>query len=177
MHSFRTEAIIIKRRNFGEADRILTAITKSSGKIKIIAKGVRKISSKRSPHVELLNLSILNLHPGKMMILTEAETIYHHSGLKADLQKSGFAFYVCELIDGLVPENQENPQVYNLLKNILLRLEATSNERLLINEFEQELLTLLGFWPKERAFLESPDEFIENLMEKKIKTKKIFNNI
>lgn len=175
MHSFRTEAIIIKRKNFGEADRILTAITKSSGKIKIIAKGVRKISSKRSPHVELLNLSILNLHPGKMMILTEAETIYHHSGLKTDLNRSGMAFYICELVDGLVPENQENPQVYSLLKNTLLNLENTNNQRLVINKFEQDLLTLLGFWPRERIFLENPDQFIENIMEKKIKTKKIFN--
>lgn len=175
MHSFRTEAIIIKRKNFGEADRILTVFTKNHGKIKIIAKGVRKISSRRSPHVELLNLSILNLYPGKMMILTEAETLYHHSGLKNDLQKSGFAFYICELVDGLLPENQENFQVYNLIKNTLFNLENTNNGRLLISKFEQELLTLLGFWPKERMFLENQDSFIENIMEKKIKTKKIFN--
>lgn len=175
MHSFKTEAIIIKRRNFGEADRILTVITRNHGKIKVIAKGVRKISSKRSAHIEPLNLSILNLHQGKMMILTEAETLYHHENLKNDLQKAGFAFYICELVDGLLPENQENPQVFNLLKDTLIKLEVTKNDRLVLSKFEQDLLTILGFWPKERAFLEDSDKFIEEIMEKKIKTKKIFN--
>lgn len=175
MHSLRTEAIIIKRKNFGEADRILTAITKGSGKIKIIAKGVRKISSKRSPHVELLNLSVLNLHLGKMMILTEAETLYHHAGLKNDLSRSGAAFYLCELVDGLIPENQENFQVFNLLKNTLLQLEVSNDPRLVVSSFERDLLTILGFWPKEQAFLENSDKFIEGIMEKKIKTKRIFD--
>lgn len=175
MHSFKTEAIIIKRRNFGEADRIITAVTKNYGKIKIIAKGVRKISSKRSPHIELLNLSILNIHVGRMMILTEAEAVYHHIILKKDLQKSGPAFFICELIDGLLPENQENLEVYNLIKKTLIDLENADNERLLINKFEQDILSLLGYWPKENALLKNPDEFIESIMEKKIKTKKIFN--
>ena len=177
MHSFRTEAIVIKRRNFGEADRILTVVTPHHGKVKIKAPGVRKISSKRSSHIELLNHSVLNLHSGKMLILTEAETLHHYSGLKNDLHKSGLSFYVCELLDGLLPENQENIAVFNLLKKILGDLEAKDNHRLIINKFEQELLTLLGFWPKERVFLENPDQFIENLMEKKFKTKTILHRL
>ncbi len=175
MHSFRVEGIIIKRKNYGEADRIITVVTPHHGKIKIIAKGVRKISSKRSPHVELLNLSILSLASGKMLILTEAETLYHHLGLKKDLQRSGLAFYICELIDGLLPEHQENLAVYNLLKQTLRDLESEGNHRAVINKFEQDLLTLLGFWPRERMFLENPEEFIEGIMERKIKTKKILN--
>src|SRR3989304_6032467 len=105
MRSDKTEGIIIKRKNFGEADRMLTVLTPRHGKIKIIAKGVRKISSRRSSHVELLNLSILTLHEGKILILTEAETLNHFQDLKDNLKKSGLAFYLCELVDGLLPEN------------------------------------------------------------------------
>ena len=170
MHSFRTEGIIIKRKNYGEADRILTVFTRHQGKVKVLAKGVRKISSRRAPHVELLNLSILNLHQGKMLILTEAETLNHFSSLKDDLGRSGYAFYVCELIDGLLPEHQQNREAFSLL-------ETEKDCRLLIQKFEQELLGLLGFWPKDRLYLEDSDAFIENIMERKIKTKRILPNI
>ncbi|MBI2621952.1 MAG: DNA repair protein RecO [Candidatus Levybacteria bacterium] len=177
MGSYKVEGIIIKRKNFGETDRILTVFTKKEGKIKILAKGVRKINSRRAPHVELLNLSILNLHEGKMLILTEAETRSHYSSLKNDLKKAGFAFYVCELVDGLVPEHQENRAVYNLLEQTLYDLEIIRDPRPLIKRFEQEILILLGFWSRERMFLEEGDRFIEDLMEKKIKTKRIFPDL
>ena len=60
--AYKTEAIIIKRRNFGEADRILTILTKNYGKIQVRAPGVRKITSRRSSHIELLNFSSLTLY-------------------------------------------------------------------------------------------------------------------
>ncbi|MBI4096902.1 MAG: DNA repair protein RecO, partial [Candidatus Levybacteria bacterium] len=54
MRTFRTEGIIIKRKNFGEADRILTVFTKEYGKLQVKAKGIRRIPSRRSAHVELV---------------------------------------------------------------------------------------------------------------------------
>jgi DNA repair protein RecO (recombination protein O) len=173
MHSYKLEGIIIKRKNFGEADRILTVFTKNRGKISIVAKGVRKISSRRGAHVELLNQSIIGIYEGKMPILTEAEAINHYSGLKNDLKKAGYAFYICELVDGLLAEHQENRAIYSLLEQTLYDLEIIKNPRPLIKRFEEEMLILLGFWPRERVFLEDTDSFIENIMEKKIKTKRI----
>lgn len=174
MRSYRVEGIILKRKDFGETDRILTVFAKHRGKIKIVAKGVRKISSRRAPHVELLNQSILTVHEGKLPILTEAETINHFSGLKNDLKKAGYAFYICELVDGLNPLHQENRSVFSLLERTLYDLEIIQDPRPLIKRFEQEILILLGFWPRERMFLEDSDRFIEGIMEKKIKTKRIF---
>lgn len=173
MRSYKTEGIIIKRKNFGEADRILTVFTKNQGKIKIVAKGVRKISSRRSSHIELLNQSILTIHDGKIPILTEAETIKHYSILKNDLKKCGFAFYICELIDGLLAEHQENRAVFNLTQDVLVRLQTETNPKNLISKFEGDLLTSLGFWPKERLFIEDTDQFIEDIIERKIKSKRI----
>lgn len=176
MPILKTEAIVIKRKNFGEADKIITVFTKNKGKIQIIAKGIRKINSKRSPHVELLNLSLIAYHDGKLPVLTEASSLKHYEGLKDNLQKAGHAFYICELVDGLIPLHQENRAVYNLLLQTLFELEKTSDPKPLIRKFEQEILILLGFWAKERMFLEEPVEFIEGLMERKIKSKKIFSH-
>ena len=167
MRVFKTEGIIIKRKNYGEADRILTVFTRHHGKVKVMAKGVRKIFSRRSSHVELLNLTVLNLHIGKMLILTEAETLNHFPLLKNNLKKSGLAFYVCELVDGLTAENQENRAVFSLLSQTLSELEEREDDRLIISKFEQQILEILGFWPKDRLFLEDSDGFIEDIMERK----------
>lgn len=176
MNSYRIEAIVIKRRNYQEADRILTVFSKQKGKIQVLAKGVRKITSRRSSHVELLNLCVIGVHEGKMPVLTEAESLNHYPSLKNDLRKAGYAFYVCELIDGMLAEHQENRAVFGLLEATLLELEIVKDPRPLIKRFEQELLILLGFWPKERMFLEDSDSFIESIMERKIKTKKILKH-
>jgi len=123
MRNFRTEGIVIKRRNFNEADRILTVMTRDYGKIQIKAAGVRKITSRRSAHIELLNHTILHLYKGNTFsILTEAKMLDDFSEIKENFDKVGLAYHVCELIDGLCPENQENRNVYFLLQRTLQKL-------------------------------------------------------
>ncbi len=120
MRNFRTEGIIIKRRNFGEADRILTVMTRDYGKLQIKAAGVRKITSRRSAHIELLNHTILHLYKGHTFsILTEATVVNDFAPVKAHFDKVGFAYHLCELVDGLCPENQENRNVFFLLQKTL----------------------------------------------------------
>ena len=177
MRSYRVQGIVIKRKDFGEADRILTVFTRHQGKVKIIAKGVRKINSRRSAHIELLNNCVLTLHDGRMPILTEAETTYHYSSLKNDLRRAGFAFYVCELVDGLLAEHQESRSTFDLVDSVLRKLESDENPKMLIKNFEQEILTNLGFWPKTQIMIEDSDAFIEDIIERKIKTKRILNLI
>lgn len=179
MRHYRTEGVIIRRRNFGEADRILTIFTKKSGKIKIKAPGVRKISSRRSSHVELLNLSLLTLYKGRNLpILIEAQSLENFSLLKEDLIKIGFAYHICELIEGLCPENQENRSVFYLLTNTLERLAKEDNKNIayVIHEFEIKLLTILGFWHHGRSLNNiNIQSLIENILERKLKSKKIFS--
>jgi len=123
MRSFRTEGIIIKRRDFGEADRILTVMTRDYGKLKIKATGVRKITSRRAAHIELLNHTILHLYRGKTFaVLTEAKMLDDFSAVKENFDKVGLAYHLCELIDGLCPENQENGRVFDLLQKALHEL-------------------------------------------------------
>lgn len=176
MRNIRTQGIVIKRQNTGEADKILTVFTREQGKIKIKATGIRKITSRRSPHVELLNLANLSLYKGThMSILTEAQVIDSFSDLKKNLTRVSVAYHMCELIDGLTAENQENIQVFYLLQNTLSRLCTEMKLRLLVNEFEVELLQILGFWYPQRDLATlSTQDYIEDLLERKLKTKQIF---
>ena len=183
MRTHKTEGIIIKRRNYGEADRILTVFTKYNGKIQVKATGIRRIPSRRSAHVELLNYSVLNLYKGNNMpILTEAQVINNFSEIKDDFQKIGEAYHLCELIDGLCPENQENTKVFYLLKNIFKNLSDEIYENIqvskIIREFELELLTTLGYLSLDKAEMlidnVNTQSFIENILERKLKSRNIF---
>lgn len=175
MRSFKTEGIVIKRRNMGEADRILTVFTKDHGKLQIKAKGVRKISSKRSSHIELLNFAELSLHKGHVMsILTEVQTIESFSEIKTDLKKVGIAYHICELIDGLCPENQESGEIFLLLKNILTTLSREDDVSKPVYTFQLELLAQLGYWSGDRSDKDFKTlTFIESILERKLKTRQI----
>ncbi len=175
MRTFRTEGIIIKRRNTGEADRILTVLSKNYGKIQVKAPGVRKITSRRSAHIELLNLSVLSLYRSSrspLPILTEAQSLEDFQSIKKKLKKVGFAYYICELVNNFCPENQENKKVFFLLKDVLTKLENSSNAEHVVDNFEKEFLRLLGFIPKS-FLLEDRQVFIENILEKRLKTKEM----
>lgn len=176
LRTFKEVGIILKRRNSGEADRILTVLTESNGKIKVKAPSVRKILSRRSSHVELLNLVVLTLYRKSLPslpILTEADSIERFSAIKKDLSRIGFAYYMCELVSSLCPLNQENREVFFLLRDTLFSLRK-GNYNSLILYFEKRLLSSLGFW-KEANLLESQNskEVIEGLLERKLTTVRV----
>jgi recombinational DNA repair protein (RecF pathway) len=146
MPTTTTEGIIIKRRNYGEADRILTVLTPYKGKISITAKGVRRITSRRAGNVEVLNKVRLHIFEGKgLSVLTEAESIETFSKIKSDLVLSSYGSHLIELIDRLIPDNQLNPNAYNLLATTLTLLEVNPRQ-IWIRSFEIKLLAELGFW-------------------------------
>lgn len=145
MKAFKTEGIILKRKNFGEADRILTVFTLNRGKISIIAKGVRRITSRRAGNVELLNRVSMFLYPGKnFLILTEAESLDTFPKLKEDLTLSTYAYHIIELVDKLTAENQQNRILYGYFLEVLKKLEKNPRQ-ILVRAFEVKILSLMGF--------------------------------
>lgn len=146
MPVFNTEGIIVRRSNFGEADRILTIITPYKGKIKVVAKGVRRITSRRGGNVELLNKVRLHIFQNKgMPILTEAESIETFPKIKNDLTFSTYGSHIVELAERFLPEDQPNPSAFNLLATVLHLLE-TNPRQIFIRAYEIKLLTTLGYW-------------------------------
>lgn len=145
MQGIKVEGIVLKRRNLGEADRILTVFSMQRGKISVLAKGVRRITSRRAGNVELLNRSVMFLHPTKnFLILTEASVLDTYQRLKEDLTLSTYAFHIIELVDKLTAENQENRILYEHLVNVLERLSKNPRQ-ILVRTFEAKILADLGF--------------------------------
>lgn len=146
MPSTTTEGLILKRKNFGEADRVVTILTSRFGKISVIAKGVRRITSRRAGNIEVLNRVRLHLFKStRNFNLQEAEGIEVFATLKENLTLATTAFHIIELIDRLVPEDQINPQVYELTVSILQILEKNPRQ-IFVRSFEVKLLSSLGFW-------------------------------
>lgn len=146
MAVFTTEGIIVKRSNFGEADRLLTIITPYKGKIKVVAKGVRRITSRRGGNVELLNKVKLQIFQGKgLAILTEAQSLETFPKIKGDLTLLSYASHLVEVTERLLPEEQSNPAAYNLLATALHLLEQNPRQ-VFIRAFEVKILSVLGFW-------------------------------
>lgn len=175
MRTTRAIGIILKRRNVGEADRILTVYTKEEGKITIKAKGVRKISSKRASHIEPLNKAVLSLYKtGGTPILTEIDTLVSYESIKTNLSRVALAYHICELVDSLCPEGQENKEVFAMLENMLESLGSQQRLGSAIHAFEVDLLRNLGYISgNEDLSGAKASQFIEELLEKKLKTRQI----
>lgn len=162
---------VIRRVNLGEADRFVTIFTQNNGKIEVLAKGVRKITSKRSSHIELLNLvRFHSVKTSKNFILTETELVDSYEGRKIDLKQCEIAFFVCELIDNLCPHGQVNSELFfEVVK--FLRSGAHDDDSLLA--FETQVLSILGYWNVEKKFSNEGESrlFIESLIERKMKSR------
>ena len=145
--AYRTRAVILRRRNYGDADRILTVFTPSFGKRFFIAKGTRKTASRKAGHLELFNHANLLLAQARTWdIITESVTVESFLGLRADLDSISQAAYICELVDAFSGEDDENRPLWDLLLFSLRELDAkTKDGALLLRWFELKLLALMGF--------------------------------
>jgi DNA repair protein RecO (recombination protein O) len=146
---YQTEAIVIKRTKLGEADRILTLYTPGYGKVRAVAKGSRRTTSKLGGHVELLTHSTLLLASGRNLdIITQAQTINSFMPLKEDLQLMSCGLYISELIDAFTEEDEESQQVFMLLRDTLDQLSQGLKSDTVLRYFEIHLLELTGYRPQ-----------------------------
>ena len=139
----------------GEADRILTLYTSDSGKIRAVARGVRRTKSRLGGHLELLNRVSVALGRGRDLdVVSEAQAIQTYRLLRDDLQRLSKAIYVAELVDTFSVERSSSYTVYELLAETLGHLEETANPDLLLRHFEMRLLDLSGYRPELHSCVE-----------------------
>lgn len=139
---------MIKRRVFGEADRILTILTPGQGKIEAIAKGSRKLSSKLGGHIELYYVVDLILAEGRTWhIVTSAETVQDFPLLRQSLETVKQASHVAHLVARLLPEGEPHPEVYALLEAALGAIRPGCSP-LVLRQFEWQLLGATGSKPQ-----------------------------
>lgn len=177
--SYKTEAIVIKRTDFAEADKIITVFSKHYGKIRFLAKGIRKISSRRAAALEPFNQVILFLAKGRNLdIVTEAKILNSFAQLRNNLKKVGLAFHFCELVDRLCAEEEPNPKVFALLKQSLAKL-MIAEQNLADREIEYgiNLLKLSGFGLPKKLGKVDLDNYFEEITEKKMSSKNLLKKI
>lgn len=148
MAIFKDKGIIIKQRNFGEADRILTIITNYHGRIEAIAKGIKKPTSRKGGNVSLLCHTKFSFAQGKNLdIITEAELIDDFDYLKSNLENINNIFYILEITEKTSQEKEEVAKIYLNLLSLLKTLSKKNYNRLSILAYILQLINLTGHCP------------------------------
>ena len=152
MPTYRTDAIIIGRTDYGEADRILRIITPTEGKQAAIAKGTRRLKSRSGGHLELFGEVSLMLVPGRNMeVVASASVTWYPHDLAGDFDRLGLAFMAATMIDRLMEENHPQPEIYYCLSEALHALNDGAGGVYFELWFKLRLVRLLGYQPELRV--------------------------
>lgn len=145
---YRTDAIVLSRRDWREADRLVTLLSPVVGKQRVVAPGARKPQTRKSGHLELFTRGHYVLAKGRTFdIITQAETVDYFPQLHASMEIVGQAALAAELVDRFLVEGEENALLYELLLKTLARLDAGEPAPLVMRYFELHMLALVGYQP------------------------------
>jgi len=148
MGIYKAEAIVLRTRKYSEADQLVTLYSRQRGKISAIAKGVRKLKSRRRGGVQPFTHGAFVLYEGRSLDhITQGDVVNAFPLLLADLERLSYAAYITELVDSLVEEGQRNEKVFLLLLTTLHLMEIEDPE-ILTRVFELRLASFLGYRPE-----------------------------
>jgi len=170
-HSFKTEAIVLKRTNTGETDRVLTLLSKDRGKIVCIAKGIRKLKSSNRAILEPGNLAQVFLIETKSMpILTQSKLLKEADSIRKSLVGISQLTQILEIFDRLFVEDYIEEDTSQLAFAIYQELLSNTKNNSKIKSLLQELIRNLGYQDiKETAHLNILD-YVAEITEKKMKS-------
>jgi DNA repair protein RecO (recombination protein O) len=147
MGLYRDQGVVLRTYRLGEADRIVVLLTEGHGKVRAVAKGVRKTKSRFGSRLEpISHLSALFYEGRELDIVSQAETLDHFKAIREDLDRLSRATSMLEAVDQLAQEREANPRLYQMLVNGLRSL-AAHNAALIVGAFYWKLLALEGFRP------------------------------
>lgn len=147
--TYRAEAIVLKTIDFGETDRILTLLTRHFGKVSVVAKGIRKPTSRLAGHAEPLTHATYSLARGRNLdVLTGAESRALYRELREDLHGIAAGWYVAELADRFSVERSPSAPLFDLVESALRHLSAGHPPALVCRWFDLQLLDRTGFRPE-----------------------------
>jgi DNA repair protein RecO (recombination protein O) len=146
---YRAEALVLRRSNFGEADRLLTLLTREQGKVRAIAKGARRPTSRHSGNLELfVHAQVLLARGRELDIVTQSELLHPFRRLREDLLAASHAYYLAELADGLLVQADVARRPFALLLSGFQALDSGVDPTLLAAQFLLQLLDALGYRPE-----------------------------
>jgi DNA repair protein RecO (recombination protein O) len=144
---YRDQGIVLRTWKLGEADRIVNLMTRTRGKVRAVAKGVRRTKSRFGARLEPTSHIAMLLYEGRELdVVTQAESIDHFGPLRDDLGRLARASAMLEAVDQVAQERQANTALYTLLLGALRTL-AASDAPLVVPGFFLKLLDLEGVRP------------------------------
>ena len=147
--TYRAEAIVLRTVDLGEADRILVLFTRHFGKVHVVAKGIRRATSRMAGHAEPLTHATYQLARGRdLEVLTGAEARAIYPALREDLSRIAAGWYCAELIDRFTVEHVPAAPLFDLLETALRHLNAGFAAPLVCRWFDLHLLDRSGFRPE-----------------------------
>ena len=167
--TIKTEAIVLRKKSLLNQDKIITLFTKELGKVVAFAKGIKKITSRRLPHVQTANLINTVLYKkDSRFYLQETNLISGFSQIKKNPHKIQSLYLFLFVVERLLPENQIETAVYRLVMNFLIELAKTdSQDDSLLTEYLNKILKLLGYAKEDKTF-EELKKTIEELIHEKM---------
>src|ERR1035437_3613276 len=143
-----TDAIVLSRFDYGEADRIMTLFTPAHGKLKAIAKGVRRPTSRIGGALEPMAELKVALARGRTFdVVTQVEVTHAWLRLRATLESAATAWYLAELADRSIEERHETEGLYALLRRAYELLDAGMESGRVVRWYEMHLADELGGRP------------------------------
>ena len=144
---YRDEGVVLRAIKLGEADRIVTIFTQGHGKVRAVAKGIRKTTSKFGARLEPTSRVALQCYKGRELdIVTQAETVDAYRPLREEYALFTRSIPMLEAVDQVAQEREPNPGLYRMLIGALHTLVETRNP-LVTTAFFWKLLSLEGFQP------------------------------
>jgi DNA repair protein RecO (recombination protein O) len=145
---YRDHGIVLRTYKLGEADRIVVFVTQGHGKVRAVAKGVRKTRSKFGARLEPMSHVALQLYEGRELdVVTQAESVDQFRSIREDLDRLGRATTMLEAVDQMAQEREENARLYQMLLGALRSL-AAHDSPLVVGAFYWKLLDAEGFGPQ-----------------------------
>lgn len=146
---YRVEALILRRSDFGEADRLLTLLTRDVGKVRAIAKGARRPTSRHSGNLELFVHAEVMLARGRDLdVVTQSQIVHAFRRVREDLTAASHAYYLAEVTDALLEADDPAVRPFELLLEAFAALDDGAPPTLLVAHFLVQLLDALGYRPE-----------------------------
>jgi len=141
---YRDEGVVLRTYKLGEADRIVVLATREHGKVRAVAKGVRKTRSKFGARLEPLSHVALQLYEGRNLdVITQVDGIDAFRAIRDDLDRYAAAVTVLEVVDQLAMEGEPDPRRFQMLVGVLRTLAENDNP-LVVPAFELKVLAHEG---------------------------------
>ena len=157
MPVYKAEAIVLHQRALGESDRIVTLFTRENGKVRAVAKGVRRPTSRLGGRIEPFTHARLMLARGRTLdVIAQAEIVRAFAGVRKDLFRAAYAAYIVELVDRGLAERDRHEDVFHLAGDALEKLDRGRAEdtEIVTLWFGLRLAGLLGYQPETAGCVE-----------------------